>query len=75
MVPQWSHWQGSLRGRKGTWGLPLVTFRTIPSCSLRFPSQVDSAQDRVVKREDGEKLAKVGEVSVCWGHVSPPTRP
>lgn len=61
-LPQWSHRQGSLAGDKGTGRYMLVTFQTTTSCSLPFLLQVDSAQDRVVKREDGEKLAKVGEV-------------
>lgn len=40
-----------------------MTFQITTNGSLPFLLQVDSAQDRVVKREDGEKLAKVGEVS------------
>lgn len=47
-------WQG-MRAQGGT-------SQITPNCSLPFLLQVDSAQDRVVKREDGEKLAKVGEV-------------
>lgn len=39
-----------------------MTFQITTNVSLPFLLQVDSAQDRVVKREDGEKLAKVGEV-------------
>lgn len=39
-----------------------MTFQITTNGSLPFLLQVDSAQDRVVKREDGEKLAKVGEV-------------
>lgn len=49
-----------------------MTFQITTNRSLPFLLQVDSAQDRVVKREDGEKLAKVGEgpedVHKEWPH-------
>lgn len=61
-VPRWRHRQGSLAGREGTGRYLLVAFQITTNRSLPFLLQVDSAQDRVVKREDGEKLAKVGEV-------------
>lgn len=61
-LPRCSHRQGSLAGRLGTGRYMLVTFPITANCSWPFLLQVDSAQDRVVKREDGEKLAKVCEV-------------
>lgn len=61
-LPRWRPGQGSLAGHEGTGRYMLVTFPIPTNCSVPFLLQVDSAQDRVVKREDGEKLAKVGEV-------------
>lgn len=47
------------RGGRGSRGLASPA----PLC----PAQVDSAHERVVKREDGEKLAKVSEVRAGQG--------
>lgn len=64
-----SRGQGSLGGRWGMWGLS-TDLPNHPKLLFAVTCwQVDSAQDRVVKREDGEKLAKVREVSVCCSGI------
>lgn len=69
-APRWSCGQGSREGA-GEVGVAHCRPPTSPQIALRCSCwQVDSAQDRVVKREDGEKLAKVRDASVCCSRIS-----